>query len=516
MTRIKAILTAVAAVALVLGPSVARAQYSTPLRYDLRYTSPTYIPSGTLRTGPPRQADPYRFGNPLHGNLGVTGNLRLGKSFRGNVPYVRSGSQLAQPLPSTALSTFRRDSFGVQDLGTPLQYGQTEAFFPDTATVTTPWAAGQRFNTQRFRDRARYLPPNYSQAPSQSLQEPTNIFSGPGGWTGLRLEDAEVGAGGGYAVVQPQTTDEVLQSLRELSRPYTPPEERAEGEPAEGEGAGAAYPYDIFETQFDDTPMNLFGVEPARKRAQPESDYERSMKLRYAPETTDLDRWVEPMTADGEPRERTAEPGADDQSAADRWGAGAWPDPGEADADEPWAALETPETAAEVDGLPGGALPSPRPSFPREPTSGYGQYVLRGHEAMRQKEFGKAESLYAAAAALERDRPAAFFGRVHALLASRVYLQAASVLERGLASHPEWVSNAPDLEAVYPDQDVYTRIRRNLEREINRGSTRGGYRLLMAYVELAVGNPEAARSHLEQLAEPGKAAKAMLEALGPE
>ena len=90
------------------------------------------------------------------------------------------------------------------------------------------------------------------------------------------------------------------------------------------------------------------------------------------------------------------------------------------------------------------------------------------------------------------------------------------VLERGLAKHPDWVRSVPDLEAVYADKEVFTRIHADMKREVDRGTARQGYRFLLAYVEFSTGNAAEARSHLEPLADTNEAAKAMLEALGPE
>jgi hypothetical protein len=512
MKRLTAILIVTAIAVVVFGPSAARAQYSTPLRYDLRYTSPTYIPSGTLRTGPPAQPDPYRFGNPLHGNLSVTGNLRLGKSFQGSSPYVQTGSQLARSLPSTRLSDFRRDSFGVEDLGTDLQYGGTGVYYPDMATVTTPWTAGRRFDAARFRDRVRYLPPNYNVASDRPFRTPGNIFTGAGGWTGLTLEDVEAAEASGYTLGVSQTTAEVLAALRAMATDEVP---ETVG-PAQAEAArddeSLLYPYEIFEKQFRTEPMNLFGIEPARRTDEQKSTYERSMELRYGPDAAELDRWGQPLPEDDfldEPLEQIGE-----EAEADRWATGdGWMEPGQGQPDEPWAAFDTADPVGDVEGLPA-ARTRPAP-VPMEPASGYGQYVLRGHEALRQGQYGKAESLYAAAAALDRKRPAAFFGRVHALLAGRLYLQAASVLKRGLEEHPDWIRNIPDLEAVYADKDVFSRIRRDLKREVDRGVPQPGYRFLLAYAEFSVGNATEAQAHLPQPGEAAGVEKAMLEALGP-
>jgi len=154
----KPAILAIAAVGLTLAlvAQEAQGQYYTPLRYDLRQSSPTYIPSGAIRFGPDRQPDPYAFGSPQYGNLGMTGNLRLGKSFQGRSPYRPSGSQLSSDLPSLRLSDFRRDSIGVEDVGTGVEYGQPGAYFPGSGSVTTPWSAGGRFAAPLPGDRAPY------------------------------------------------------------------------------------------------------------------------------------------------------------------------------------------------------------------------------------------------------------------------------------------------------------------------------------------------------------------------
>lgn len=520
MKRLTAILIGVAAAVVALGPAVAWAQYRTPLRYDLRYTSPTYIPSGTLRRGPPRQADPYRFGNPLYGNLAVTGNLRLGKSFRGNTPYTASGSQLSRDLPSTRLSDFRRDSIGIADLGTGLEYGGIQPYYSDMATVTTPWTAGRRFDSERFRDRIRYLPPNYNVPPTEPVRTPGNVFSGPGGWTGLTMEDVQAAAEGGYSLGAPQTTEDVLASLRAASRGWLPAEEGQGrmGVPGTDEQDDPLkYPYEVFQKQFQTEPVNLFDAEPAPGEQVEESAFERTMKLQYAPGAVDLDTWVQPAPEEDEPADEQRGRAREDDAAGDRWTTGqGWLDQDQPDAADPWAGFDTADPVRDVEGLQGEAGRRRPGPVPTAITSGYGRYVLLGHAALRQGQYGKAESLYAAAAALERDRPAAFFGRVHALLASRLYLQAAIVLKRGLTEHPEWAKHAPDLEAVYPKDDVFSRIRRDLKREVDRGTVRAGYRFLLAYVEFATGNADEARPYLTQAAEASGAEKAMLEAIGPE
>ena len=110
--------------------SSAPGQYYVPLRYDLRYSlNPGYvtaIPYGQAPTRP----DPYAFGSPLYSGLDLTGNVRAGKSFQGNTPFNQQGSQLSTNVPSLALSNFRRDSIGIGDVGTGVEYGMAAPYFP--------------------------------------------------------------------------------------------------------------------------------------------------------------------------------------------------------------------------------------------------------------------------------------------------------------------------------------------------------------------------------------------------
>ncbi len=153
------------------------------------------------------------------------------------------------------------------------------------------------------------------------------------------------------------------------------------------------------------------------------------------------------------------------------------------------------------------------------PVSTYAVYVMRAHAAMKEGAYGKAEALYAAGVALEPDRPAAFFGRIHALLARRMYLQVAVVLERELARHPQWATAAPNLKGVYPkaDVDVYDRIVAELERELADRPDDVRSNLLMGYLYYAAGEYRKAKPYLEKAArapddKPG-AAKAMIAAI---
>jgi tetratricopeptide (TPR) repeat protein len=134
------------------------------------------------------------------------------------------------------------------------------------------------------------------------------------------------------------------------------------------------------------------------------------------------------------------------------------------------------------------------------PAVGYAEYVTRANAAMKEPSFGKAEAFYAAAMTMDPDRPAALFGRIHALLADYRYLEADLILERALKAHPEWAKDAPDLRAVYVKAGVYDRIVEDLREELKRrpGNVPSG--LVLGYVLYASGQYDEAKSLLTQVA----------------
>lgn len=487
MKRLTVVVTAAALVAGVFAVQAAHGQYYTPLRYDLRYTSPTYIPSGALRYGPPQQADPYRYGAPLPGNLGVTGNLRLGKSFHGSSPYGATGSQLSESLPSARLSNFQRDSFGVADLGTNLEYGYTAPYFSETESVTTPMNAGLRFRYPRTEDQIRRVSPNYNVIPyTEPLQAPGNIFTGPGGWTGVTpeivrrlaaLETAAPAFNTGYAETPLGITD--MRRLEGLGLPEPPRhEEEAAAAAAAEEADRLESPYDAFKKQFRTDPMNLFRTDQDSGQPPEAAGLDEAYRLEYGLDT-------------GPERPEPWLPQDEDEFAAQQpFGLGA-AETLPAAGLPPWADVALPGEEGDEPPLPERReLPLP---VPTRPESGYAAYVLRAHDAMKRGVYSQAEALYAAGVALEPDRPAAFFGRINALLAGRMYLQAALVLRRGLGEHPDWAKHAPDPKAVFSDVEMVRRIYTDVKREAGRGARGHEYTFLMGYLEFVAGNFDAAR-----------------------
>jgi len=494
---------AVLMVAVVLGglaATAAYAQYYTPLRYDLRYSNPRYIPSGVMRFGPQR-SDPYRFGSPRYSNLSITGNLRLGKSFRGSTPYVATGGQLTNRLPSDTLSNFRRDSMGVEDIGSGLEYGGTQPYFSETSSVTSAWNAGNRFDESRFGNRSRYLPPNFNTAYAGPPPAAPSIYTASGGWTGVFPDPLELAARietgtPGYSIPFLQSGIAGNGSIPVLGLP--------EHDAAGGEDAtdAIASPYDFFRKQFDQNPANVLDPadDPGGALSMDEGPIEKSLQLQYAGKTEAADAWVVP-----DPRDV---PTAGDFSFDDT----------DTGADPLAPPDDDPADAQGPDGGNAGGPEADRPVVQSGDVpvavSGYGHFVLRGHQAIKAGQYATAESYYAAAVALGQDRPAAFFGRVHALMGARMYLQAANVLQTGFKKHPDWVRHALDMRAVYPQADVYGRIVRELRNEADRGMGRGQYDFLLGYVQFASGQKEEARKRLSGPAGEDKARKAILDAIG--
>ena len=462
----------------------ASGQYYTPLRYDLRYANPAYIPSGSLRFGPDRAPDPYRFGAYQYGNLSITGNLRLGKSFRGNSPYRDSGSQMAIDLPSTGLSNFRRDSFGVQDLGTGLQYGQTEAYFPGSSSVTTPYSAGSRFATPLPGDRAPYALRDINAPP---LPVPGGMLTPGAALPGTAPAAGAVTAGG---ITIPQSALDFMDALIDGRISPTPAEATEPPDSSEDSGRGPyKSAYERYGQRFESKPGNIFvprdGTGPhAGDIMVPDEPSSLFWMNRAAGGATGL---YMPRTDEETP---------------------AGPAP------------VAHEQAPPGDTATGDKADAVAPTLPQPymPVSTYAAYVLRAHAAMKEPAYDKAEALYAAAAALEPDRPAAFFGRVHALLGRRMYLQAIVVLERELTKRPQWAKVVPDIKGVFAKADVYGRIIADLTHELGLSPGNVGYNFLLGYVHYAGGDAKTAQQYLEKVAvareeKPG-AEKPILAAIG--
>ena len=469
MTKPGILTVAAVAVVLALVAQEALGQYYTPLRYDLRNSSPTYIPSGAIRFGPDRQPDPYAFGSPQYGNLGMTGNLRLGKSFQGRTPYRPSGSQLSSDLPSLRLSDFRRDSIGIDDVGTGLEYGQPGAYFPGSGSVTTPWSAGGRFTTPLPGDRAPYSPRDVN-APVLPRFAPAGsaAYSSAGGPQGA-VGEAQGIPVTGMGLTIPRSALDYVDALIDGRASPMPAEIN---NPLIRPGDESAGRYGPLDPRLGSPAANRprAGEEPDTPDAQADPNANPSALYWLNGTEPGTTAWEDDGTSPA--TLRRAPPAAGDAAEG-----------------------ETPGTG------PGEATPLQSAPPPYVPVSPYATYVERGHEAVKARAYDKAEALYAAGVALEPDRPVAFFGRIHAMLGGRMYLQAILVLERELNRHPDWVKAVPDLKAVYDKPEVCNRILTDIRRELSTKPNHQGFNYLAGYVLFARGEGKAAKPFFEKAAD---------------
>jgi len=120
---------------------------------------------------------------------------------------------------------------------------------------------------------------------------------------------------------------------------------------------------------------------------------------------------------------------------------------------------------------------------------------------------------------MDPSQPAAFFGRLAALLGDYRYLQAAMVLDRGLKAHPKWARQVPDLKTAYQKPSTYDRILADLAEDVRNRSQSAEPNLLLGYVYAASSRPDDARPYLKHVAairgERAGAEKPLLEAVAP-
>ena len=112
---------------------------------------PSTIPPSTFRSSLVNNPSPI----DTSGNLLITGNVRRGMHFRGDVPY-RSTTSFGSTLGSSTLSSFLRDTAGSEDLQTHSNKYGTQPYYSPTETVTkmTPDRSGI-FMPESTRDSAR-------------------------------------------------------------------------------------------------------------------------------------------------------------------------------------------------------------------------------------------------------------------------------------------------------------------------------------------------------------------------
>jgi len=473
-------LIAIAAVAVMLAAGPVRAQYYTPLRYDLRMSNPTYIPSGTIQFGPADSPNPYAFGQPQYGNLGLTGNLRFGQSFQGHVPYNQQGDQLSiRVLPSLKLSDFRRDSYGVADIGNSASYsGAPEAYFPGSGSVTNLQSAMNRYAVPPPGDRPPMTLPSLN-TPVITMPTPTagNFYTPSVTPAGAGAEEGKPAEGPG--IVIPQAALNWIDAL--IAGKTGPPgtTDRSARKAGEETGPGGA--------ETNNPTTSPYGAANDRLLPQPDNILNPDKPRTLTPE--------EKAAAEAKDAEAALYRGSRGP-ALDR-GRAAGPPPAKASAPAKLPAQTGGQE--EEDAVP--ATPVLPSSAPPLQISTYAGYVEAAHAAMKQGAFEKAGALYGAAAVKDPNRPAAFFGRINAMLALRNFLQAAIVLQRELAIHPDWARLTPDIRLFYASPDVYTHIIANLRAQLDEKPGDLNYCLLLGYAHFAGGAKKEAAGYLEGAAQ---------------
>ncbi|MBM4020624.1 MAG: hypothetical protein FJ288_20280, partial [Planctomycetes bacterium] len=339
--------------------------------------------------GPAAQSDPYSFEALQQRNYFVTGNVRAGKSFQGTTPYQDAGSRLTTDLPTLRLSNFRRDSVGVEDLGTGVEYGLPLPYIPSSAAVTTPGMVDQRFAPPQV-----YAPP-YAGAYGYNAPIPLpQAYEQPGNGIVFWSPDFFLGDEGDLAAVPPENLPlpqgfwDRLEAYREGGEETEPAFSLAQG--AEGEEPEPSDAYGLRGT----LPQNVY--DPRRDRS-----------------------------------------GAGEEAPAFGGSALYWLK------DEAASAAETGKTEVSAEIAPqhvdtGAILPPPAGGLQKIPESRYAEQVRRAHEALKASRFAEADRIYSDTVALDPSRPAAVFGRAHALLGLAYYHQASLVLVRYLRAHPAW------------------------------------------------------------------------------
>jgi hypothetical protein len=93
---------------------------------------PSTVPPSTISSGIVNNPSPI----DTNGNLLITGNVRRGRYFHGEVPY-QSPTSFGSSLGSSALSSFLRDTAGSEDFQTNSNKYGTQPYYSPTETVTT-------------------------------------------------------------------------------------------------------------------------------------------------------------------------------------------------------------------------------------------------------------------------------------------------------------------------------------------------------------------------------------------
>ena len=138
---------------------------------------PSTVPPSTFRSSLVNNPDPI----DTSGNLLITGNVRRGRHFRGDVPY-RSTTSFGSSLGSSSLNSFLRDTAGSEDLDTYSNKYGTQPYYSQTETVATMMPGrSEIFMPESTRAGARAQQDTRSEGTglfgSESMQQEQALFS---------------------------------------------------------------------------------------------------------------------------------------------------------------------------------------------------------------------------------------------------------------------------------------------------------------------------------------------------
>jgi tetratricopeptide (TPR) repeat protein len=118
-----------AVLSVVLYPSISWSLQNSWVRSPLGSST---VPPSSISSGLVNTPDPV----DTTGNLIITGNVRRGMYFHGNVPY-QAPTSFSEALGTSTLSSFLRDSAGPEDVGSYAHKYAAQPYYSPTETVTT-------------------------------------------------------------------------------------------------------------------------------------------------------------------------------------------------------------------------------------------------------------------------------------------------------------------------------------------------------------------------------------------
>ena len=130
------------------------------------------VPPSTYRSGLVSNPTPI----DMSGNLLITGNVRRGRHFRGDVPY-RSATSFGSSLGSSSLNSFLRDTAGSEDLRMYSNKYGTQPYYSPTGTVTT-----------MIPGRSEIFRPTSMRMSTRALQDPRSAGTGVFGMESMPQE----------------------------------------------------------------------------------------------------------------------------------------------------------------------------------------------------------------------------------------------------------------------------------------------------------------------------------------